>query len=124
MAWDNAPPGTESFALVLVRKMDDGGYFFNWGVYNIGASETSLPGNRPVEKMLDNGVMQARNDHRNLGYTGPCEPKGRFPYSFHLFALDTVLDGTEEMKLQDMIDAMDGHVLDAATINAEHYLRF
>lgn len=124
MSWSDAPSRTKSMAMILVRKLDDGQYFLNWGVYNIKPSETSLRGFRPTEKALESGALQARNDHRNFGYTGPCEPKGKFPYSFYLFALDTMLDSEADMKLQDMLTAMDGHIVDVANLNAEHYLRY
>lgn len=126
ISWSNSPPGTKSMALLLVRHDGEEGKgpFINWGVYNIDPALGRLGGNLPNEMKLESGALQMRNGHRNLGYTGPCEPKGKFQYSFYLFALDGMLPAGKEIEGAEFYDLLKGHVLDYNEIKVVHYLRY
>lgn len=126
MNWENVPPGAQSLVLILVRDRNKEGRepFLNWAVYNIDPAEKRLAASLPGKETLDNGARQTRNDHRNFGYTGPCEPKGQFPYSFYLFALDRTLPDGESLRAEDIYRLMQGHVLDYGRLDMVHFLQY
>lgn len=86
LTWQNAPPGTESWA-VVIRDLDaPDGPFSHWVVYNIpanarGLSSDALPGN----------TLQGLNDSGTLGYFGPNPRVGprTHRYEITLYALRT-----------------------------------
>jgi Raf kinase inhibitor-like YbhB/YbcL family protein len=126
--YKSVPSASKSLAIIFIRHVDVGKYFLNWGLYNIDPGITAIRKELPNKKMpeLRSGfpaAVQAKNDHRKFGYIGPCEPKGKINYSFHLFALDTELDKEIDMKFQDLLNAMQGHILDVSTFNIVHYKR-
>ncbi len=45
------------------------------------------------------------------GYGGPAPPNGMHRYTLKVYALDTVLDLPSGFRLNDLMFAMDGHVL-------------
>src|SRR6476620_10493079 len=94
LSWSHAPPGTQSFAL-LMHDPDapTGSGWWHWVVYNLPASTTSLAAGAgdPTKKLLPPGVVQGRTDFGAPGYGGPCPPQGDKPhrYIFTVFALKT-----------------------------------
>jgi len=123
LQWDRPPKGTRSFAIFLTR--DNGvGPFVSWIIFNIAADKAGLPGNIDKTAVLPDGSVQAITDHNNAGYSGPCEPQGRYEYTFRLFALDIMLDLEGGADKDDVLRAMLGHVLDADELVVEHYSRF
>ena len=120
LAWADAPPGTESFALIV----DDPDapdpaapkrVWVHWLRYNIPKESGELAegaGNRAPAP-----AMEAITDANETGYHGPCPPVGRHRYFFRLFALDGVLPelGRGARRL-DLEKAMNGHVLASAVL--------
>jgi Raf kinase inhibitor-like YbhB/YbcL family protein len=91
LSWSHAPPGTQSFAL-LVHDPDapTGSGWWHWLVYNIPASASSLPAAAGGEsgKLMPAGAVQGRTDFGAHAYGGPCPPPGKVHhYHFRLFAL-------------------------------------
>jgi hypothetical protein len=91
LTWSHAPPGTQSFAL-LVHDPDapTGSGWWHWLVYNIPASATSLPAGAGNDsgKQLPEGAVQGRTDFGNHAYGGPCPPPGKVHhYHFRFYAL-------------------------------------
>ena len=91
LSWSHAPPGTQSFAL-LVHDPDapTGSGWWHWLVYNIPASATSLPvgAGNDSGKLLPAGAVQGRTDFGNHAYGGPCPPPGKVHhYHFRFYAL-------------------------------------
>jgi Raf kinase inhibitor-like YbhB/YbcL family protein len=84
LKWDEPPPGTRSFALVIDDPDAPGGTFRHWGVYDIPASARSIGGGQRTG-------TEVANDFGKPGYGGPCPPKGHGPHHYHfkLFALET-----------------------------------
>jgi hypothetical protein len=89
--WSGAPAGTQSFA-IMVHDPDapTGSGFWHWVVYNIPASEVSIPAEAGdvKKKGMPVGSVQGRNDYGTFGYGGPCPPPGKpHHYHFRIFAL-------------------------------------
>lgn len=126
LSWRSVPSETKSMALLFVREREEEGLppFINWMVYNIAPSSEKIAAGQPNQEALSGGMRQGRNDHRNIGYTGPCEPKGKFPYRFYLIALDEMLPDSAAPKAADLYARMKGHVLDYDTLDMTHYLQY
>jgi Raf kinase inhibitor-like YbhB/YbcL family protein len=86
LSWRGAPAGTRSFAL-LMHDPDapTGSGWWHWIVYNIPASQSSLPAGAgdPKQSLLPAGALQGRTDFGTPGYGGPCPPPGK-PHHYHL----------------------------------------
>lgn len=119
--WESVPDGTKSLAL-LVDDPDAPDpaapkrVWVHWILYNLPPTLTALTegaGNRPPA----GGAREGLNDSNTQGYEGPCPPKGRHRYFFHLFALDTLLpDLGAKARRRDLENAMQGHVLEEAVL--------
>lgn len=143
LEWDGAPPGTESFALILIDpdvpwgqevpvygEMPPPGtqpadHFVHWIVTEIPASRTSLPAGASPGSMPE-GLVQPSNSFGLFGgdpnqYGGPAPPPGTkaHEYRFILYALDVpALEGVSaESDFAAVTSAMAGHVLATATLS-------
>lgn len=112
LQWRNLPPGVKSLALVCDDPDAPMGTWVHWVIYGISPDTTGLPEGIPARETLPSGARQGINDFGRIGYGGPCPPPGRpHRYFFRLYALDTELDLKAEPKKQDLLRAMQGHIL-------------
>jgi Raf kinase inhibitor-like YbhB/YbcL family protein len=117
LAWSEGPIGTRSYALLVedpdVRKAP--APFVHWVVWNIPVHATHLPRGVPSRARLDEpeGARQGATSVGNVGYFGPRPPAGDAAHHYHVqvFALDRVLDLPEGAGRDDLISAIEGHVL-------------
>jgi Raf kinase inhibitor-like YbhB/YbcL family protein len=100
---ENIPELTISLALVVDDPDAPGGTFDHWLMWNIPVVEVIAENSTP-------GV-EGKNGKDKIGYTGPCPPEGIHHYHFRLYALDTKLDLPEGSTKQELLKAMDGHIL-------------
>jgi hypothetical protein len=95
LSWENAPAGTQSFAVTIYDKdAPTGSGFWHWVIFNIPAGTTELKtGAGDVSKGLaPEGSIQINNDGGMPGYIGPCPPPGApHEYLITVFALKTKL---------------------------------
>ncbi|HTC00277.1 MAG TPA: YbhB/YbcL family Raf kinase inhibitor-like protein, partial [Ferruginibacter sp.] len=90
--WENAPAGTQAFAVTMYDKdAPTGSGFWHWVVYNIPANVTSLKadaGNFSGKNLPDSAV-NGGNDGNAPGFIGACPPAGDGPhqYLFTVYAL-------------------------------------
>jgi Raf kinase inhibitor-like YbhB/YbcL family protein len=108
LAWSGVPAAAKGLVLVVDDPDAPGGLFTHWIVFNLPPSTSSLPeGVKPA-----GGISQGTNDFGKAGYGGPCPPKGRHRYVFHLFALESGLDGLTQPSRAKLDAALEkGHVL-------------
>ena len=85
LAWSGIPAGTKALTLILDDPDAPSGLFTHWIVVNLPPETNSLP---EGARALPAGSGQGINDFGKVGYGGPCPPKGRHRYVFHLYALD------------------------------------
>ena len=111
LSWDSIPDSTKSFALICDDPDAPGGTWVHWVVYNIPANVKELAEKIPLQENLANGAGQGKNDSRKIGYSGPCPPGGTHRYYFKLYALDVVLDLNPGATKNDLLRAMEGHIL-------------
>ena len=106
------PEGTKSLALI----MDDpdamgavGMVWVHWVVWNIN----------PDTKRF-NDALEGMTDFGEVGYGGPAPPDKRHTYVFKLYALDTKLDLSNESTKADLEKAMEGHIIEQATLTGTY----
>lgn len=122
VSWGGVPSGTKTLVLIVEERQKGEAPFVKWLVYNIPAGRKGLPQGLPQVEAFEGGLRQGRNDHGSTGYTGPCIPQGKIPYAVRLFALDKELAPGARASFEDLIPLMNGHIIDAATYEFEHYL--
>ncbi len=114
--WESPPEGTNSFALILDDPDAPNQTFTHWVVYNLPAGVRELPEAVPKHPRIAKGGMQGKNSAGEIGFTGPCPPNGTHRYYFKVFALDQPINLPPGASKEEVIKAMDGHVLDAAEV--------
>ncbi len=111
LAWDSIPEETKTLALICDDPDAPMGTWVHWVLFNLPAGISELPENIPPEKELESGAKQGTNDFGRIGYGGPCPPGGTHRYYFKLYALDAVLDFEAGARKQQLLEAMEGHIL-------------
>lgn len=115
LSWQ-AVAGAKSYALI-VEDPDAKPIapFVHWVAWNIPAGVTALPEGLQEQARLTEpeGLLQGRTSRGSVGYFGPRPPAGDPPHHYHfqLFALDTLLDISPGAERDDVLKAMQGHVL-------------
>lgn len=110
LSWEHVPEGATSFVLIMDDPDALGGTWDHWIVFNIPPTVTGVAEGEEPE-----GVGGASSFERS-GYGGPCPPSGSHRYVFHLYALDTMLDVGEGASKQEILRAMEGHVIAKAEL--------
>ena len=147
LAWTNVPDGTVSFA-IIVNDPDavtqEKGIIsprVHWVIWNIPADVTALSEHVATTTevaAIGPSVRQGANDYRGVGYGGPCPPpnvqaihsntqelKGLtrqkpHKYVFTIYALDAELDLAAGANKNELLAAMDGHILTAGELSGEY----
>jgi len=111
LEWSGAPEDTREFALIC----DDPDAptakpWVHWVLYGIAAEKTSL-----AEDDRGGGI-EGRNDFGRPDYGGPMPPRGHgtHRYFFKLYALDAPLTLKAGATKEQLLEAMEGHVLATA----------
>ena len=129
ITWSNLPAGTVQLALVMddpVVPMPEP--FVHWVAYNIPATAAELPEGlaRDAEVIVAGleGMINGVNGIRQTGYFGPRPPvDGKLhAYHYRLYALDTALNLPAGLNKQQLLEAIDGHVLGTGMLMG-HYER-
>ncbi len=148
LEWTGIPEGAVSIALVMgsdqlleeravdaIRDKEIVETWSHWVIWNIPADATGLPeGVASTTQVAAIGPKTAQgvNDDTTVGYSGPCPvtvtversgylgtPKLVFSYIFHVYALDIELELGPETTRDDLLMAIDGHVLAGGQIKGE-----
>lgn len=110
-------PQTVSVALYVTNPFEPGCSFCPWLIWNLPPRPVIPPG-IPEKAVVTAPVpaVQGENDYGRIGYTGPCPaPGGTHRYQFRVYGLDTLLGITPGSRVNDMVNAMKGHVLQFGT---------
>ena len=109
------PDGTKSLALI----MDDpdamgavGKVWVHWVMWNIDPTNTEL--------FVENLTTEGMTDFGEVGYGGPAPPDKRHTYVFKLYALDSELDLPGKSTKADVEKAMEGHIIEQATLKGTY----
>ena len=116
LTWDNVPPRTRSFA-VVVEDPDSrqNAPFVHWLLYNLPGDMRELPESIPPDSPLTEfgGALQGQTTNGLIGYFGPRPPTEDKPHHYHfeVFCLDSHVDVGSGADKEELIRAMAGHVL-------------
>lgn len=116
LSWSNGPAGTKSYAVIMEDPdVAQNPPFVHWLLYDIPPEVLQLPeGIPPLPELAEPaGVLQGKNDRGSIGYLGPNPPSGdpAHHYYFQVFALDTKLNLPVGTTREELLEAMQGHVL-------------
>lgn len=135
--WEGVPDSAISIAVIMDSTESPGDLpWTHWIIWNIPPDITELPEGSPSEELVSVGVRQGANESGGIGYLGPCPPviivtngatgdmsrtktENVKPYYFTVYALDVMLDLQEGATKQQLLDAIDGHVLTAGRLKGE-----
>lgn len=134
LSWSNLPAGTVQLALicddpevVTIGMMPTP--FPHWVAYNIPASASGLPEDMTKDAVVTGvpgleGMINGLNGTRRPGYFGPRPPVNGHLHAYHfrVYALDADLDLAEGLNKDELLAAIDGHVL-ATGMLMGHYER-
>jgi Raf kinase inhibitor-like YbhB/YbcL family protein len=81
LQWEDPPPGTQSFVLVMEDADARGRTLRHWAVYDIPANRRQLSEGRSSKARTED-LPHAFNDFGNLHYDGPAPPPGDAPHSY------------------------------------------
>lgn len=107
LAWTEPPAGTQSFALIVDDPDAPMGTWVHWVLYNIPADTRALPESFSPQDPIAVG----KNSSSHLSYDGPCPPSGTHRYYFKFYALDKALSLSPGASKEQLLKAMDGHIL-------------
>jgi Raf kinase inhibitor-like YbhB/YbcL family protein len=129
LAWEDVPANTKSLTLVFIDHdaiPPIGFTWIHWTVANIDPTLKELPENASLEQNLLQGVnswhskllLEAnRLTKEEASHFGGCAPPDKpHRYTLKLYALDKHLDLKPGFYLNELIHAMEGHILDKAKI--------
>jgi Raf kinase inhibitor-like YbhB/YbcL family protein len=117
LAWTHVPDGTVSFALILHDPDTSLNHtteeVLHWMIFNIPGTATELPEGVGDQANLPDGSIQALNRAKKVGYMGMgAGAAGPYHhYTYELFALDTKLTLGPDATREDVMKAMNGHIL-------------
>ncbi len=117
LAWQNAPSGTATFALIVNDPDAPAGTWLHWVLYDLPGSIRETAVGIARAETLPNGAKQGINDFGQIGYGGPCPPPGpAHRYFFKLYALETRVTLKPRATKEQLLDAIKGHVIGTAEI--------
>jgi Raf kinase inhibitor-like YbhB/YbcL family protein len=105
------PAEAKSLVLIVDDPDAPSGDFVHWTVWNISPEIKLI-----AENSFPENTFEGTTDFGKPGYGGPCPPSGTHRYFFKLYALDTLLSLDSSAKSEDVEKAMEGHILDQATL--------
>jgi Raf kinase inhibitor-like YbhB/YbcL family protein len=114
LAWSAPPSGTVQLALICDDPDAPRGGFTHWLLYALPGDRRWLPEAVPTSETLPSlgGARQGRNSFGQIGYRGPCPPKGpAHHYHFRLYALNAALSLSPGARQEQLEKAMKGHVI-------------
>ncbi len=114
--WSNIPDGTKELAIICDDPDAPTTHpWVHWLIYKIPPSITALKENIPKQPRLTDppNALQGKNSWGKIGYNGPAPPKGHgtHHYYFKIYALDTKLNVNQALDKQQLLEAMDGHII-------------
>ena len=136
IAWSEPPQGTVSLALVVDSDQFPGPPYAHWVVWGISPDTKAIPEavpNAPEAPSIGPTARQGTNGNEMIGWSGPCPPPVRLNwtgpkadnnpvkrYLFKLYALDTDIELGSEATKEDLLRAIDGHILAGGELLGEH----
>ncbi len=119
LGFKNIPPNAKSLALIVDDPDAKPQTFVHWVAWNIDPATKELKGHLGSDAP-ETLLMQGHNGTGHNGYKGPCPPSGVHEYFFKLYALDVRLNLPKTATKQDLLTAMQGHVIGQAELMGKY----
>ena len=117
LRFSEVPETAESLALIVDdpdAKEPAGKIWVHWTLWNIPVSLEEIEEGSALEE-----AVQGITDFRQRGYGGPNPPDGTHAYRFRLYALDTELDLDKNSRKEELLEAMEGHIIEEAELDGK-----
>ncbi|MDE1875124.1 MAG: YbhB/YbcL family Raf kinase inhibitor-like protein [Patescibacteria group bacterium] len=119
LVFDGVPAEAKSLVLIMddpdvPKDLVPSGVYDHWVVFNIPPKTTGV-----AEGSESPGTLGA-NGAGQPAYTGPCPPDREHRYFFRLYALDTQLALKKGATKDEVLAAIDGHVISKAELMAKY----
>lgn len=112
LTWSGVPDATRSLVLLCEDPDAPRGTWVHWVLFNLPPDARQLAEGLPPGPDGPDGASQGTNGFGRLGYGGPAPPSGKpHRYYFKLFALNATLPLRPGASRDDVVRALDGHVL-------------
>lgn len=105
------PEDTKSLVLIMEDPDAPSGTWVHWLVWNIDPKSKVIP-----ENSVPKEAVQGNNSWSEPAYGGPCPPSGAHRYFFKLFALKAKLNLSAGSTKEQLLQAMDGFVIEEAQL--------
>lgn len=109
LAWSAGPDGTACYALIMDDPDAPMGTWVHWVAYNLAV--TSLAEGVSAKDRPASDLSEGLSSWKTAGYGGPCPPSGTHRYFFKVYALDAELSFAAAPTKEDLLKAMEGHIL-------------
>ena len=116
LAWEDAPEGTKSFALIVDDPDAPMGTWVHWLMCNIPPGVQEIP-----QGAVPSGALQVKNDFGKVNYGGPCPPGGIHRYFFKLYALN--IEALEEINERNFYQKVKDHKIAEAVLMGRYSRR-
>ena len=135
ITWSEVPEGTVSLALVVDSDQLPGTRWVHWVLWGLPPDARGLPEavpNTAEAPSIGHKARQGTNSDEKVGWSGPCPPPVLLyqglsgpidavkQYSFNLYALDTDIELGPEATKEDLLRAIDGHILAGGELVGGH----
>ena len=117
IGWTDPPRGTVSLVLIVTCEDHGSGKdYCHWVMYNIPPQAKTIYGKQPHRNVAHDGTLQGVNSFGGVGWDGPDDDIPDQTLLFSLYALDRRLDLPGGASHHDVLEAMEGHVLQKAEL--------
>lgn len=110
LAFSDVPENTKSLVLIMDDPDAPIGTWVHWVLWNINPKITEIP-----ENSVPSDAMQGKTSRQN-SYGGPCPPSGVHRYFFKLFALDTILDISDQTDANGLVKVINKNIIAQAEL--------
>lgn len=111
----DVPINAKTLVLMIEDPEAEAKPWVHWLVFNIPAEAEGFP-----EGGIAEGATEGLCNGNTFGYEGPCPPDTERQYLFRLFAVDIKLDLPAASNRKEVLQAMEGHIIEEATLTAKY----
>jgi Raf kinase inhibitor-like YbhB/YbcL family protein len=118
--WTGVLERTASLTLIVNDPDAPRGDWVHWVLFDMPGTRRDLPEQVPPGDGIEGGGTHGLNDFGKLGWGGPCPPSGMHQYIFTLYAVDVQLGLRARAMRDDVVRAMQGHILAQARLTGKY----
>ncbi len=111
LKWTCDNEKVKSFVILLEDLDDKNGTPIHWILFNIPSFIMQLQEDITTVRNVPDEVCIGTNDFGKIGYTGPCNQSGVHHFAFKIFALDRGLPLVPGSTKNEILKAMEGHIV-------------